>query len=120
MKTFKKIRGWFSNPWRVFVWPFVKMVRGIIAFVYSSWNRVIFPAVGTLLLGMADIVVMVAVCEWVKPESPLVVLGINAVFGILQCYLLNVVSVRRIFGDRKTISDCRQDYSCICDLFRFQ
>lgn len=87
-------------------WLFLKMIvlpfyasGGILALVYRSWNRVKFPAVGTLLLGVADIAVMVAVCEWGRPHSPLVVLAINAVFGILQCYLLNVVSVLRIYGD---------------------
>lgn len=87
-------------------WLFLKMIvlpfyasGGILALVYRSWNRVKFPAVGTLLLGVADIAVMIAVCEWVEPESPLPILVINAVFGILQCYLLNVVSVLRIYGD---------------------
>ncbi len=90
-------------------WLFFKMIvlpfyasGGILALVYRSWNRVKFPAIGTLLLGVTDIAVMIVVCEWVKPESPLVILAINAFFGILQCYLLNVVSVLRIY------SDCRQ------------
>jgi len=89
-------------------WLFFKMIvlpfyasGGILALVYRAWNRVRFPAVCTLLLGVADITVMVAVCEWVKPESPLLILVINAVFGILQCYLLGVISVLRIYGDCK-------------------
>ncbi len=41
MKTLRKIESWFSSPWRVFVWPFVKMVRGIVPdewYVRIQWR----------------------------------------------------------------------------------
>lgn len=41
MKTLQKIVGWFSSPWRVFVWPFVKMARGIVPdewYVRIQWR----------------------------------------------------------------------------------
>ncbi len=41
MKMLRKIEGWFSSPWRVFVWPFVKMVRGIVPdewYVRIQWR----------------------------------------------------------------------------------
>ena len=72
---------------------------GIMAFVYRSWNKMKFPAIGTIVLGIADIATLIWVCEVVKPSNALIVLIISGAFSILQCFILNAVAVGNIYPD---------------------
>lgn len=101
---------WLSNGMGKYHWWLVmKMVvlpyyaaGGILAFVYRSWNRMRLPALGTILIGIIDISVLVAVCEWQRPSDAMPVLVLSAAFSILQCFILNVVAVYKIYKDCKS------------------
>ena len=89
-------------------WLFIKMVvlpfyaaGGILAFVYRSWNRMKIPAIGTIILGVIDISIIIALCELFKEIDVIVVLIICAVFSIAQCYVLNSICVLKIYPDCK-------------------
>ena len=89
-------------------WLFLKMITlpyfaagGIFAFVYRSWNRMKLPAIGTIILGIIDIIILIGVCEVVKPSNPLIILVIVALISFLQCFLLGAISVIRIYSDCK-------------------
>lgn len=101
---------WLSNGMGQYHWWLVvKMIvlpyyaaGGILAFVYRSWNRMRLPALGTILIGIIDISMLVAVCEWQRPIDAMPVLVLSAVFSILQCFVLNVVAVYKIYKDCKS------------------
>ena len=89
-------------------WLFIKMVvlpfyaaGGILAFVYRSWNRMKIPAIGTIILGVIDVSVIIALCERFKGIEAIWVLIICAMFSIAQCYVLNSICVLRIYSDCK-------------------
>lgn len=98
---------WLGNEMGEYSWwLLMKMVvlpyyaaGGIMAFVYRSWNKVKFPAIGTMVIGAADIAVLVWVCNVVKPSNALVVLIISGVFSLVQCFILNVVAVGNIYPE---------------------
>ena len=74
---------------------------GILAFVYRSWNKMRFPAIGTIFLGVIDILILIGMCEWEQPADAMPVLVVGAVFSILQCFVLNIVTVCKIYKDCK-------------------
>lgn len=101
------LNTWLGNGMGQYSWwLIVKMVvlpfyaaGGIMALVYRSWNKVKFPALGTIALGIIDIAVLVGICEIFKPADALPVLVVGAVFSYLQCFVLNVVAVCNIYKD---------------------
>lgn len=98
---------WLGNEMgQYYWWLLLKMVvlpyyaaGGIMAFVYRSWNKMKFPAIGTIILGVFDIAILIAVCYVLKPSNALIVLIINGVFSILQCFVLNVIAVGNIYPE---------------------
>lgn len=89
-------------------WLVVKMMvlpfyaaGGILAFVYRSWNKVRFPAIGTIFLGIIDVFILICICECEQPIDAMPILVIGAVFSILQCFILNIVTVCKIYKDCK-------------------
>ena len=72
---------------------------GIMAFVYRSWNKMKFPAIGTIVLGFIDIVALIALCELFHPKNAMIVLVISAIFSVLQCFVLNAIAVCRIYPE---------------------
>lgn len=107
---------WLGNGMGQYNWWLVmKMVvlpyyaaGGILAFVYRSWNKMRFPALGTIILGFTDIIVLVCVCEMLQPSNAMPILIISAVFSILQCFILNIIAVCKIY------KDCRKRFIPIC------
>lgn len=103
---------WLGNEMGQYSWwLLMKMVvlpyyaaGGILAFVYRSWNKVKFPAIGTIVLGVADIAILIWMCEVLKPNNALIILVISGVFSILQCFVLNVVAVGNIY------TECRKAF----------
>ena len=68
-----------------------------MAFVYRSWNRVKFPAIGTIVLGVVDIASLIVVCEFTSHDNAMIVLIISAIFSVLQCFVLNAIAVGNIY-----------------------
>ena len=101
---------WLGNGMGQYNWWLVmKMIvlpyyaaGGIMAFVYRSWNKMKFPAIGTIVLGVVDISVLIGVCELATPDNAMIILIISAIFSILQCFVLNVIAVCRIYKECKT------------------
>lgn len=110
------LRVWLGNGMEEYNWWLVlKMVvlpyyaaGGIMAFVYRSWNKVKFPAIGTLVLGLADILTLILLCKYVSPDNAITVLIVNAIFSISQCFILNAVAVSRIYNE------CKRSFIAIC------
>lgn len=98
---------WLGNGMGQYNWWLVmKMVvlpyyavGGILAFVYRSWNEVRYPAIATIILGVMDIIILVGICELFKLSDAMPILVISAIFSILQCFVLNIVVVCKIYKD---------------------
>lgn len=107
---------WLGNGMAQYSWWLViKMIvlpyyaaGGILAFVYRSWNKVRLSAIWTIILGVLDITILVFVCEFLHPVNALPILLISAVFAILQCFVLNIIVVCKIY------KDCRMKFIPIC------
>lgn len=103
------LNTWLGNGMEQYSWWLVmKMVvlpyyaaGGILAFVYRSWNKVRNPAIATIILGVMDIIILVGICELLKPSDAMPILVISAIFSILQCFVLNIVVVCKIYKDCK-------------------
>ena len=103
------LKVWLGNGMEEYCWWLVlKMIvlpyyaaGGIMAFVYRSWNKVKFPAIGTLILGVMDISCLITICKCFYPHNALIILIINTVFSICQCFILNAVAVSRIYKECK-------------------
>lgn len=87
-------------------WLFMKMLvlpyyaaGGIMAFVYRSWNRVKYPAIGTIVLGVVDIASLIWICEFTSYDNAMIVLITSAIFSVLQCFVLNAIVVGNIYKD---------------------
>lgn len=101
------LNTWLGNGMEQYSWWLVmKMVvlpyyaaGGILAFVYRSWNKVRNPAITTIILGVMDIIILVGICELLKPSDAMPILVISAIFSILQCFVLNIVVVCKIYKD---------------------
>lgn len=101
--------NWLSNDMGKYSWwLMMKMVvlpyyaaGGIMAFVYRSWNKMRLPAIGTIIIGAIDIAILIGMCEIWKPNDAMPVLVVSAVFSIMQCFVLNVVAVCKIYKDCK-------------------
>lgn len=110
--AFSILNNWLGNGMGHYSWWLVmKMIvlpyyaaGGIIAFVYRSWNRMKFPAIGTIVLGLVDILILIGTCEILKPKNAMPILIISAIFSIMQCFVLNVVAVGNIY------QDCRRKF----------
>ena len=100
---------WLGNGMEEYSWWLtMKMVvlpfyasGGIMAFVYRSWNKMKFPALGTIFLGLADVSSLIVICEFFHPNNVMIVLILSAIFSILQCFILNAVAVNRIYPECK-------------------
>lgn len=98
---------WLGNEMGQYSWwLLLKMVvlpyyaaGGIMAFVYRSWNKVKFPAIGTIVIGIIDIALLILVCQVLKPNNALIILIISGAFSILQCFVLNAVAVGYIYPE---------------------
>lgn len=107
---------WLGNGMAQYSWWLViKMIvlpyyaaGGILAFVYRSWNKVRLSAIWTIILGVLDITILVFVCEFLHPVNALPILLISAVFAILQCFVLNIIVVCKIY------KECRMKFIPIC------
>lgn len=103
------LKVWLGNGMESYTWwLMIKMIvlpyyaaGGIMAFVYRSWNKVRFPAIGTLVLGVIDVSILIVICKCGTPNNPLIILIINAVFSILQCFVLNAAVVSRIYKETR-------------------
>lgn len=101
------LNTWLGNGMGQYSWWLVmKMVvlpyyaaGGILAFVYRSWNKVRYPAIATIILGVVDIIILVSICELFKPSDAISILIISAIFSIIQCFMLNVIVVCKIYKD---------------------
>ncbi len=98
---------WLGNDMGQYSWwLFMKMLvlpyyaaGGIMAFVYRSWNKVKFPAIGTIALGVIDVVSLIVMCEFSGRNSVMTVLIVSAIFSLLQCFVLNALAVGNIYKD---------------------
>jgi len=98
---------WLGNNMGMYSWwLFMKMIvlpyyaaGGIMAFVYRSWNRVKFPAIGTIVLGIVDIASLIGICELTNHDNVMIVLAISAIFSVIQCFILNAMAVGNIYKD---------------------
>ena len=101
------LNTWLGNGMGQYNWWLVmKMVvlpyyaaGGILAFVYRSWNKVRYPAIATIILGVMDITILVSICELFALSDAMTILVISAIFSILQCFVLNIVVVCKIYKD---------------------
>ena len=85
---------WLGNNMGVYSnWLLLKMLvlpyfaaGGIMAFVYRAWNQVKFPAIGTIIIGLINILILILICKLVKPSDPVIVLVVGAIFSFLRHY----------------------------------
>lgn len=102
--------NWLGNDMGQYsCWLVLKMLvlpyyaaGGIMAFVYRSWNKMRLPAIGTIFIGLVDVVVLVIMCELWQPSDAMPILVLSAIFSIMQCFVLNFVAVYKIYEDCKT------------------
>ena len=93
-EDFALYSGWLTL--KLLVVPFYA-AGGILAFVYRSWNRVRFPALCTVVIGVADLAVLILFARSGIDHTIEWVLGVGTIFAILQCYILNAYCVQRIY-----------------------
>lgn len=101
------LNTWLGNGMGQYSWWLVmKMVvlpyyaaGGILAFVYRSWNKVRYPAIATIILGGMNVIILVSICELCKLSDAMPILVISAFFSIVQCFVLNIVVVCKIYMD---------------------
>ena len=94
---------WLGNGMGQYAWWLVmKMVvlpyyaaGGILAFVYRAWNKMRYPAIATIILGVMDIIILVGICELFAMP----ILVVSAFFSIIQCFVLNIVVICKIYKD---------------------
>lgn len=94
-------------------WLIVKLVpipfyaaSGIFAYTYRTWNKVRFPAIMTLLLGIINVLIVFLLCSLYKQSTSIIniVLTISMLFVILQSYVLNSYCFARIYkGNSKKL-----------------
>lgn len=101
------LNTWIGNGMGQYSWWLVmKMVvlpyyaaGGILAFVYRAWNKMRYPAIATIILGVMDIIILVGICELFKPSDAMPILVVSAFFSIIQCFVLNIVVICKIYKD---------------------
>ena len=104
---FQVLSIWLGNNMGEYSWWLtMKMVvlpfyasGGIMAFVYRSWNKMKFPAIGTIILGLVDILLLILFCEICHPKNAMAILVISAIFSVLQCFVLNAIAVYKIYPE---------------------
>lgn len=103
------LKIWLGGETQIYDgWLLLKMVvlpfyaaGGILAFVYRSWNKVKRPAIGTICLGLIDILLVILICEYMNSVSIETILLICAFFSIAQCFVLNAYCVIKIYPECK-------------------
>lgn len=71
---------------------------GVLAYIYRSWNKVMYPAIATLVIGMFNVFsVLVIAYLFPQPGGIIMILVICTVFSVLQCYFLNCYCVNKIY-----------------------
>lgn len=97
---------WLDSSFAVYdSWLIIKLLPlpfyaagGILAFVYRAWNKVKFPAIMTVILGIIDIILILLFCSLFDFHQAKVILYISALFSIVQSYVLNIYCVNRIYS----------------------
>lgn len=88
------------------MWLIIKVVSvpfytaaGVYAFVYRAINNVKFPAIGTLVIGLINLIVSYVVCNlFTNSENGIIILlSTTAFFVISQSYILNAYIYSRIY-----------------------
>jgi membrane protein EpsK len=74
---------------------------GVYAFVYRAWNRVMFPALFTLVVGVLNLVVSYAICSMSGGSERYILFMLIAAACciVVQSYGLNVFCFWRIYPD---------------------
>lgn len=80
------------------LWLYIKLIlvpfysaAGVFAFAARAWNKVKFPAVGTLILGLMNFSIVWAIANYYNTSDfaiPLILI-VCSLFGIVQSYFLN-------------------------------
>ena len=86
-------------------WLVIKLVvipfyasGGILAFVYRAWNKVKIPAILTVVLGVLNLIIVIAISNIFPSHNTIyAVLIITALISFIQCYLINCICVGRIY-----------------------
>lgn len=90
---------------KLFLIPFYS-AAGVFAFAARAWNKVRFPAIMTILLGVINFCVLFLVAWSANKEISYInwMLFIGLIFGIGQSYLLNGLYFAKIYkGTRKIV-----------------
>jgi membrane protein EpsK len=74
---------------------------GVYAFVNRAWNRVIFPAVGTLIIGAVNLLLSCLICMRSNGAEVfiLTILITASIFIVLQSYGLNAFCFYRLYPE---------------------
>lgn len=88
------------SPWLLIKLSVIPLYAsgGVLAFTYRSWNKVKFPAMLTLIIGLLNIAIAYVSIKYLL-ASINVLLIICAIMGILQSYYLNSYCVYKIYKD---------------------
>jgi len=103
------IRLWLGEEFvRYSSWFILKQVTlpfyaaaGIYAFVYKAWNRVIMPAIATLIIGLVNFAVSFLICKQsAGSENIIIWILISAVvFIVIQSYGLNSYCFYKLYPE---------------------
>ncbi|MCL8535276.1 hypothetical protein M9991_00175 [Chryseobacterium gallinarum] len=79
---------------------------GVFAFVYRSWNKVKFPAIMTVVIGLITIVMTYSISIYSKSSVDGIdyILISNSVLSLLQTYILGGFMIKIIYPDIKISS----------------
>lgn len=86
---------------KMYILPFYA-AGGIFALVYRSWNKMKISAIGSIVLGIINIIILISVCRFFEQIDVIWILIIGSIFSISQCYILNGISVASIYDDCKS------------------
>lgn len=81
---------------KIFPIPFVA-AGGVLAYIYRAWNKVMFTAICTVFLGLACLILLIILTNFSKFFIAELTLTICMIFTILQSYVLNAISVNKIY-----------------------
>ena len=71
---------------------------GVLSFTYRAWNRVRFPALATLAIGVVNIIALTLLVR--LTSAPIwVLLVVSVVLGIVQSYFLGSYCVSKIYPE---------------------
>jgi membrane protein EpsK len=101
---------WLGHDFAIYgVWLKIKLLSlpffvsgGVFAFVYRSWNKVKWPAIYTLSVGLLNFVICYIILYYISVQWVVeLVLLINLLLTTIQCYVFNAIFVVNIYPDSR-------------------